>query len=324
MNRRIQITFGLGLFLTAVFINSLLFAQDGLRLDIKEYHLKNGLQVLVLEDHAAPVITVQVWCRAGSRNERPGITGVSHVLEHMMFKGTKKRGAEEYDEIVQRHGGISNAFTSNDMTAYFSILPSTKVELAFDLEGDRFNRPIFREFLPERDVVKEERRLGENDPQDRLYEELMATAFKAHPYSNPVIGWMSDLSALTEQDMENYFHTYYSPSNLSLVIVGDVAEEEALKLAKKYFGKIKKRDAPPPMRTVEPEQIGERRVEVHREAFLPVVGIAYHIPEYVNPKSPTFQVISRILASGESSRLYQRLVYKSRWQPMFMDRQTQE
>lgn len=310
MKRRFQIVLWVGLFIIFFFITPRLLAQEGPRLDIKEHHLKNGLQVLILEDHAVPVVTVQVWCRAGSRNERPGISGVSHVLEHMMFKGTKKRGPEEYSEIIQRHGGIDNAFTSNDMTAYYSILPSSQIELAFDLEGDRFTRPVFREFLPERDVVKEERRLGENDPQDRLYEELQATAFKAHPYGSPVIGWMSDLDNLTVEDLETYFQSYYSPSNLTLVVVGDVEEKEALRLAKKYFGKIKKREAPPSVRTVEPEQLGEKRVEVHREARLPVVAIAYHIPEFTHPKAPTFQVISRILASGESSRLYQRLVYE--------------
>ena len=297
-------------FFFSILIAPSLGSQESLRLNIQEHHLKNGLQVLLLEDHAAPVATVQVWCRAGSRNERPGITGVSHVLEHMMFKGTKKRGPEEYSETIQRHGGTDNTFTSNDMTAYYSVLPSSRIELAFDLEGDRFARPLFRDFLQERDVVKEERRLGENDPQGRLYEELQATAFKAHPYSNPVIGWMSDLNELTEESLEEYFQTYYSPANLTLVVVGDVEEKEVLRLANQYFGKIKKREGPPPVGTVEPEQIGERRVKVHREAFLPIVGIAYHIPEYTHPKSPTFQVISRILASGESSRLYKRLVYK--------------
>jgi len=270
--RKFSVAIAVGIFSILYLISPFLFAQEGLRLDIKEHRLKNGLQVLILEDHAAPVVTVQVWCKAGSRNERPGITGVSHVLEHMMFKGTKKRGPEEYSEIVQRHGGTDNAFTSNDMTAYYSVLPSSQIELAFDLEGDRFNRPLFREFLQERDVVKEERRLGENDPQDRLYEELQAAAFKAHPYGWPVIGWMSDLDQLVEEDLENYFQTYYSPNNLSLVVVGDVKEKDALRLSEKYFGKTKNRGAPPSLRTVEPEQKGERRLEVHGEAQLPVVA----------------------------------------------------
>src|ERR671925_2187755 len=178
---------------------SLAWAGEAFHLDIKEFRLDNGLEVLILEDHAVPLVTVQVWYRVGSRNERPGITGISHFLEHMMFKGTAKYGPGMYSQLMQRYGGSQNAFTSYDMIAYHSVLPAARLELALDLEADRMTHQLFdpNEIKAEREVVKEERRLRENAPTGPMYEELSALAFKAPPYHWPIIGWMSDIEGIT-------------------------------------------------------------------------------------------------------------------------------
>src|ERR671931_28249 len=178
------------------------WAGEAFHLDIKEFRLDNGLEVLILEDHAVPLATVQVWYRVGARNERPGITGISHFLEHMMFKGTPKYGPGIYSQLVQRYGGTQNAFTSYDMTAYYAVLPAAQLELALELEADRMANLLLdpEEMNSEREVVMEERRLRyENPPTGPMYEELGALAFKAHPYHWPVIGWMSDIQAITRE-----------------------------------------------------------------------------------------------------------------------------
>jgi len=287
--------------------------NDGLisPLPIREFFLENGLQLLVLEDHSAPVIAVQVWYRVGSRNEVTGLTGVSHLLEHMMFKGTQKLKPEEYSEILKRYGGSENAFTSNDVTAYFSALASSKLEEVLALEADRMVNLAFdeREFQAEREVVKEERRLGENNPSRQIFEDLEALAYKAHPYRIPVIGWMSDLENFTRDDLIRHYRTYYAPNNAFLIVVGDVEAESVLKLAKSYFGPIPGGVDPPRIRTREPEQTGERRAVIRREAFLPMVVMAYHIPEYSHPHASALKVLAQILTRGKASRLYKTLVY---------------
>ncbi len=296
------------------FSSSAAATSDDLRidLDVEEYYLDNGLKVLVLEDHASPVVSVQVWVKVGSRNEKPGYTGISHLIEHMIFKGTEKFGPEEYSRIVQMRGGTENAFTSMDITVYHSILPSSQLELILELEADRMVNALFQpdEYISERSVVMEERRLRENSPFSNLYEEFRAVAFKVHPYRWPVIGWMSDLEQLDRDKAVEYWKTYYVPNNATLIIAGDVEKGRAVSLAKKYFGSIPRGPDPPLLIPQEPEQRGEKRVTVYKEVKIPLIAIAYHVPRFKHEDTFALDVISSILSSGESSRLHRKMVYE--------------
>jgi zinc protease len=287
--------------------------QETFHLNIREFRLDNGLEALLLEDHAVPLVTVQVWYHVGSRNERPGITGISHFLEHMMFKGTPKYGPGIYSQLVQRYGGSQNAFTSYDMTAYYSVLPVAQLELALELEADRMANLLLdpEEMKSEREVVMEERRLRyENPPTGPMYEELGALAFKAHPYHWPVIGWMSDIQAITPEDLRTYYKTYYIPNNATLIIVGDVDPTHAMEGIQRQFGSIPQGPPPAAVRLPEPPQLGERRAEIPRPTALPVLAIAYHIPAFGHPDALPLEVLSQILSQGQSSRLYRELVYQ--------------
>lgn len=291
-------TLGLPVLLTASF-----------KIPVESKVLENGLVVLVVESHEAPLVSVQVWYKVGSRNEHEGITGISHLLEHMMFKGTEKMGPEEYSKIIQSFGGTENAFTAEDETAYWSVLPSSKIEVALELEADRMQNAMFREFEAEKNVVMEERRWRtENSPWSLLYEQVRATAFLAHPYRNPVIGWMGDIEAITLQDIKRHYDNYYTPNNAILVISGDVNHEKAFELAEKYFGKIPKRGEPRRVRSVEPKQQGERQVEVRKEGFVQFYDVAYHIPDFSHEDTPALQILAAILGRGKSSRFYKTLV----------------
>src|SRR6266446_5160956 len=195
---------------------------------VREKILPNGLKVLLLEDHKAPVAVMQVWYRVGSRNEVLGETGLSHLLEHLMFKGTKKVGPEEYSRIVQRNGGNDNAFTSQDSTTYFATLASDRLQVMVDLEADRMLNLALTDavYLPERAVVAEERRLRSDDnPVAALFELINSAAFTAHPYQWPVIGWMNDIQKATREDVESYYRVYYQPGNAFVVVVGDVSTD---------------------------------------------------------------------------------------------------
>jgi zinc protease len=291
---------------------SLGWAGQALLLDIKEFRLDNGLEVLILEDHAVPLVTVQVWYRVGSRNERPGITGISHLLEHMMFKGTPKYGAGLYSQLIQRYGGTQNAFTSYDMTAYHAVLPAARLELALDLEADRMADLLLEphEIKAEREVVKEERRLRENAPTGPMHEELGALAFKAHPYQWPIIGWMSDIEAITREELLAYYKTYYVPNNATLIIVGDVDTDQAMQAVRRHFGSLPQGPTPPPVRPPEPPQLGERRTEIPRPTALAAIAIAYHIPAFEHADALSLEVLSQILSQGQSSRLHRELVYQ--------------
>jgi predicted Zn-dependent peptidase len=285
---------------------------SGIELDIQQYRLKNGLTLLVLEDHSAPVVSYQVWYKVGSRNERPGITGISHLFEHMMFKGSKKYGPEDHARLVQSNGGSLNAFTSEDVTVYFENLPADKLELAIELEVERQeNLAINQENLDsETEVVKEERRMRiDNSNFGRLLEQLDALAYQQHPYHTSVIGWMSDLNSITVEDCIDYYKTYYSPNNTTIVIVGDVDASEAFNLVKKHYRKL---PVGPPLRlniTREEEQNGERRAIFFKPTQLPWLGMAYHIPEESHDDGFVLEVIDNILSSGKSSRIYKDLVY---------------
>ena len=286
------------------------FAQD---LKVTETVLPNGLKVLLKEEHKSPIVTFQIWYHVGSRNERLGKTGMSHVLEHMMFKGAKKYGPKQFSRLVQRNGGNDNAFTSKNYTAYFENLAADRLEIAMDLEADRMQNLLLdpKDFLSERDVVKEERRMRyEDDPTNTMIEQMMATAFSAHPYQWPVIGWMADLGNLTREDLLEHYRTYYAPNNATIVVAGDFEPGKVLALIKKYFGPIPRGPEVPRVGAVEPKQLGEKRVVVKQEAELPAVFAGYKVPNLKDPDSYALNVLQGILSSGKSSRLYRSLVYE--------------
>ena len=275
--------------------------------------LKNGMKILVQTDHSIPNVALYTFYRIGSRNERPGTTGISHFFEHMMFNGAKKYGPGELDKAMEANGGSNNAYTTRNVTVYQDWFPRTALELIFDIEGDRIRDLSFdpKKIASEREVVASERRSsvdGENEGV--LNEQLWATAFIAHTYQWPVVGWMSDIEQWTMEDLKHHFKMGYSPSNATMVVVGDVTPEEVFGLAEKYLEPIPSHDPPPPVTTSEPEQQGERRLVVHKPAELPLVMIAYHVPKTNNPDFYALNVLRTILFQGESSRMYQRLVDK--------------
>jgi predicted Zn-dependent peptidase len=402
-------------------------AAETLEEKVREFELDNGMTFLVVERHEAPVAFMATLFNVGSANERPNITGISHLLEHMMFKGTEMMGTTDYkkdreyvektDELGERtielrkqigewrfekfeefsaqiiegfteeeqervgtsvpeqnrllvekieamdslpdsltsvprlieEKGVDylglyneyrtawgeimtlldeqreimlkeelwetymnngsrflNAGTSNDFTVYFVYLPSNRLELFMVMESDRMESPVFREFWSERDVVMEERRLSENDPDDALDEAFNSVAFTASPYNWPVLGWMSDLQTIDRRELEAYHRIYYAPNNATVIIVGDVDVDHVKKLAEKYYGKIPAQTSPPPVETREPEQQGERRVVVEHTAN-PKLMIGYHKPTFGHPDAPVFEVLQQILAGGRTSRLYKSI-----------------
>jgi len=295
----------------AFLVISLLFLLPScLNAEVKEYRLDNGLKVLVVEDHKAPIATFQVWYRVGSRNEPAGKKGISHLLEHMMFKGTPRYGTKEFSKIIQKNGGIDNAYTTRDFTAYFQIISSDRIDIPIELEADRMQNLTLdpEELKSEIQVVMEERRLRyEDDPQNLLYEEVVAAAFKAHPYQFPVIGWMSDLASITRDDIYQYYRAHYAPDNAFVIVIGDVDADVVYEKIKKSFGAIPAGAERDDIRTVEPGQKGERRITLVKEAKLPYVMIAYHTPGFPAEDSYALDVLESIL-SGRSGRLYRHMV----------------
>ncbi|OPY73782.1 MAG: Peptidase M16 inactive domain protein [Syntrophorhabdus sp. PtaU1.Bin002] len=286
-------------------------ANAGLRDQIYETTLPNGLKIILLENHKAPVATFQVWYRVGSRNESWGKTGLSHMLEHMMFKGTRGISGQTFTRIIEEAGGNDNAFTSKDYTAYFESMSAEQIHVAIELEADRMHNLLLRgqDFETERMVVMEERRLRtEDDPQAYLDEQLAATAFQIHPYRWPIIGWMQDLKALSLEDLNTYYRTYYSPANALVIAAGDFKKAEILTKIEKAFGSIPRGPSPNQTKPLEDPQLGERRIQVNREVQLPFILMGYHVPNLKTPDSYVLEVISAILAQGRSSRLYERLV----------------
>ena len=283
-------------------------------LDVFGTTLDNGLKVLLLEEHKAPVVTFHIWYRVGSRNEQIGRTGLAHLVEHMMFKGTEKIGSQEFSRRVRRNGGRDNAFTSQDYTGYFVTIAADRIQLPLELEPDRMVnlRLDPAEVKRERSVVMEERRLRtEDDPSSALWEEVNAAAFKAYPYGHPVIGWMEDLRQLTHTDVQNFYKTYYVPNNAVVVVVGDFDRAQLLPRIQEAFGSIPRRPEPPPVRSDEPPQKGERRVMLRRQdARLPSLVAGYHAPNMKDPDSYALDMLEVILAGGKSARLYRHLVYE--------------
>lgn len=314
--RKARLKAEMAVFLLFIFFSFLPVSQAGLRERVFETILPNGLKVILLENHKAPLITFQVWYRVGSRNEEWGKTGLSHMLEHMMFKGTKKVGPEEFSRIIQENGGNDNAFTSRDNTAYFSNLSSDRAQVVIDLESDRMQNLVLREedFRTERMVVIEERRLRtEDNPQAYLMEQMEAAAFQLQPYHWPTVGWMEDLIRFTLEDLKQYYRTYYNPGNAFLVVVGDFKKEDLLPRIEKAFGALPKGIPPNQKKDIDPQQIGERRLQVKKEAQLPYLVMGYHIPNLQSADSYVLEVIASLLSEGKSSRLYQKLVQEKQF-----------
>jgi len=275
--------------------------------------LDNGLRVLLLEDHRSPIVSFQVWYRVGSRNEERGRTGIAHFLEHMLFKGTPKYGRGQFARLIEQNGGQDNAFTSQDVTSYYVNITADKLDLVVDLEADRMVNALLdaKEIDSERQVVIEERRTRtEDDPNGFLGEEVSALAFRGHPYGQPVIGWMEDIKRITPEEIRAFYKTYYQPNNALVVAVGAFKAPELMDKLKAHFGRIPRGAAPPAVTAVEPVQNSERRLVVRKEAQLPIVYLAYHVPNQTSPDAPALEMLSTILSSGRSSRLYRSLVYE--------------
>ncbi len=286
---------------------------------IQEFKLSNGMKVIVQEDHRAPVVVSQVWYRAGALDEVNGKTGVAHVLEHMMFKGTKRVPAGQFSRMIAAAGGKENAFTGQDYTCYFQQLEKSHLPLSFKLEADRMTNLVITdaEFAKEIKVVMEERRWRTEDkPQSKVNEQFQGTAFRAHPYARPVVGFMNDLENMSAADAREWYNNWYSPNNATIVVVGDVKAQEVYKLAKQHFGTLKAKKLPARKPQVEPAQIGERRVVVKAQAKLPYLTMGYHVPTLADkPTTPeqawepyALDVLSGVLSGNDSARLNQKLV----------------
>ena len=279
--------------------------------EITSFNLPNGLEIIVWPDHDIPNVVLYNFVRAGGRNEYPGITGIAHFFEHMMFNGTRSRAQGEFDEEMEAAGGANNAYTSNDVTVYMDWFPRSALETIFELESDRLqNLAIDPDVVEtERTTVYSERRLRiDNDNFGRLYEQVRATAYVAHPYQNPVIGWPSDIENWTQQDLESFFKTYYAPNNLTMIFAGDVTPEKIYLLADQYLSPIPRQHPPPEITTVEPPQQGERRLLVETDAQTPLLHVAFHAGAEGDPETLHLELLLAILAEGTSSRLHRALV----------------
>ena len=275
--------------------------------------LDNGLRVLLLEDHRSPIVSLQLWYRVGSRNEARGATGIAHFLEHLMFRGTPTNPPGAYARIVERNGGQDNAFTSQDVTSYYVDIAADRLDLVLALEADRMHNLTLDPKIvdSEREVVIEERRTRtEDDPGGALGEEVSALAFRAHPYGQPIIGWMIDIRRITREEIAAFYKTYYAPNNALLAAAGDFKAEAVLEKIKAAFGPIPRGPEPPKVLAVEPEQSSERRLTVQRPAELPIVYVGYPVPNHTSPDAAAFEVLSTVLSGGRSSRLYRHLVYE--------------
>ncbi len=286
---------------------------EQIKLDLKEHRLKNGLMLIVNEDHSSPIISFQVWYNVGSINERPGITGISHLFEHMMFKGSKNVEPEEHGRIIQQNGGTDNAFTTKDTTAYFENLPSSQLELAVRLEADRmaYLRLTADTLASERQVVKEERRMRvDNSLFGKLSEGLYSTAFTGHPYRWPVIGWMSDIDTISLDDCKTFYRSHYAPNNATIILLGDIDFQETISIVEKYFGNILPAELTDEVIPMEEIQKQERQKDLFVDASFPWLAVAYHIPEAAHDDIPVLELIGNILTSGRSSRLHRKVIYE--------------
>jgi zinc protease len=278
--------------------------------DVRKTVLSNGLVVLTKEVHTSPIVTSMIWYRVGSRNEELGHTGKSHFLEHMLFKGTERFKKGEIDLLTLKNGGANNAFTSHDFTAYYFNFASDRWEIALEIEADRMVNCAFdpEEFEAEKKVVIEELKTGLDSPWGLLLQEEEATAYKVHPYRNPIVGWLQDVERATVEQQQAYYRRYYHPNNAILVIAGDFDAEDVLKKVDHAFGSIPAGAQPEPMLLEEPPQRGERRLVVRWRSKVPRLAMAYHAPKIAAADSYALQVLAVVLAEGKASRLYQRMV----------------
>jgi zinc protease len=284
------------------------------RLDYTMTTLPNGMKVVFLEDHSTPIVHTEVWYHVGSKNEKPGRTGFAHLFEHMMFKGSKNVEPEGHPSWISSIGGQSNAYTTEDATVFWQTTPAQYLPLVLWLEADRLaslriNEDVFKK---EREVVKEERRMRiDNQPYGRLNELIYNQAFTVHPYKHPTIGSMVDLEAASVDDVRDFFHTYYVPSNATVVIVGDFETKEAQELVNRYLARVPKSDRPVPRDIPrEPPQTKERRLTLEENWPLPAVVVAHHITFDGDPDSYPLHIASKVLSDGQSSRIYRKLVYE--------------
>ncbi len=283
--------------------------------EVKEYLLDNGLKVIVKEDHRAPIAVSQVWYKVGSSYEPKGITGISHVLEHMMFKGTEKHSPGEFSRIIAANGGSENAFTGRDYTAYFQTMSEDRLEVSFELEADRMRNLTLpeAEFAKEIEVVKEERRLRTEDkPTSLTYEQMAAVAYRNLPYAHPIIGWMNDLENMQVEDLKAWYRRWYAPNNATLVVVGDVEPEQVLTLAKKHFGPLKPEQIPQIKPLREPPQRGITRVQVKAPAREPYLVFGYKTPVVTTAAEEwepyALDMLASVLDGGSSARFSRELV----------------
>jgi len=279
----------------------------------------NGVHLVVEEDHSAPVAMVQVWLKVGGRDEVPGKTGLAHVFEHMMFKGSKKLAAGEFSRRIAAMGGNDNAFTSHDYTAYFETVPASKVDEVLGMEAERFGHLSLRakDFAKEIKVIMEERRMRtDDDPNSRMFEELSSVALRLHPYRDPVIGWMQDLKKLSIQDVRAFYKAHYIPGNVTVVVVGDVNFADVKKTVGRTFGKLKKRPVSPRFNPVEPEPIGPKRMIANLPAQLPMLAVTMPVPVWHpgenDREAAALAVATEILSGGRSALLNREIVDKQR------------
>jgi zinc protease len=301
-----KITLACGLFIT---LPSLVLA------DVKEYQFDNGLKLIVKPDHRAPVAVTQVWYKVGSSYEYNGITGISHQLEHMMFKGTENLGPNEFSKIIAANGGRENAFTGRDYTAYFQTMEADRVEVSFRLEAERMRKLVLdeAELLKEREVVAEERRLRtEDSPTAMTRETFNATAFMNSPYHHPIVGWMSDINNYEVDDLEQWYQKWYAPNNATIVVAGDVEPEAIYKLAQQFFGHLKPEEVEVVKPQVEVPQRGKRTVEVQLPAELPYLMMGWKVPVVKTAKKAwepyALEVLAGVLDGGDSARFTRDLV----------------
>ena len=294
---------------------TLLLGSALLQAAVHEYQLENGLKLIVKEDHRAPVVVSQVWYRVGASYEYDGITGVSHVLEHMMFKGTDAHPPGEFSRIISANGGSENAFTSSDYTAYFQRLEKSRLAVSFELEADRMRNLHLQdeEFRKEIKVVMEERRLRTEDkPTALTYEQFNATAFTSSSARIPTIGWMNDLENMELDDLQVWYERWYAPNNAIVVVAGDVEPDAVFKLAKQYFGPLKPEQVVPPKPRIEPPQQGKRSITVRAPAEVPYTIMGYKVPvlktAQVKWEPYALAVLAGILDGGDSARLTSELV----------------
>jgi zinc protease len=285
------------------------------KLDVKSWQLANGLEVLFLADHKAPIATVQVFYHVGSKDEHVGIRGVAHMFEHMMFKGSERVPPEAHARLLKEVGGQVNAFTTEDVTAYHDTVPPSYVGFALQLEAERMRHlKLFQETIDsERKVVEEEKRQRvDNNPIGKAIERFRALAFVKHPYAWTPIGTIEDLEKVTPADCQKFYDAYYQPNNATLVVVGDVEEADVRKLVEEHFGPVPRGPEPPRAHVDEPPQTEARRDVMTMEVQLPVAVAGYHVPREGDPDAPALEVLAAVLSGGESSRLHQRLVRKEK------------